>query len=294
MKGGTIVLDGGDGNDRLDLVGNLSYSTMNFSQATGFERMTITGVYSPGYFTIVLGDATVAKDLRFEVDARAANNYSGFGVSVDASAEQDGSVWLRGSTSGDYFIGSHLDDKLEGDAGDDQLSGGDGSDLLDGGDGNDSLTGGAGNDTLSGGAGNDTLAGGTGDNVIEGGLGTDTVVFDGTSSDYEWHTETDAVGRSCVLVTDTITNETNTLYSVNYLHFSNETIQIVTPGIVLTGTDDADSLNAGSYDDVIYGYAGDDVIYSAQGDDYVDAGRRVARTAYRGVLRDCHLSYIGG
>jgi Ca2+-binding RTX toxin-like protein len=118
-------INGGAGNDTVELAGN--YSNFAFGQHTlmGIETLKLDGGFS---YDLTANDANVASGQVLAVDA------SGLGASnsvrFDGSAETDGSFAFTGGAGNDTFIG---------------------------GSGNDSFTGGLGADTLNGGGGADTF-----------------------------------------------------------------------------------------------------------------------------------------
>ncbi|RDE48787.1 MAG: calcium-binding protein, partial [Candidatus Accumulibacter meliphilus] len=99
-----------------------------------------------------------------------------------------GNDTLIGGGGNDLLYGGQGDDWLAGDEalgsllsmvaqGDDLLDGGDGNDILHGDGGNDTLLGGAGSDGLRGDSGNDVLIGGSGVDDLDGGGGDDLYIF---------------------------------------------------------------------------------------------------------------------
>lgn len=84
----------------------------------------------------------------------------------------------HGGEGADLVQGGTGDDQLAGENGDDRLVGGEGSDALSGHEGEDSLYGGAGADTVLGGGGDDQLIGGDAGDWLAGGLGDDHLVGD--------------------------------------------------------------------------------------------------------------------
>lgn len=76
-------------------------------------------------------------------------------------------------SAGGIQNGGSGNDTLQGRSGDDVLNGGSGNDRLNGGGGDDVLNGGSGDDVLDGGSGDDVLNGGSGNDALEGGAGDD-------------------------------------------------------------------------------------------------------------------------
>jgi hypothetical protein len=126
-----VVVDGGEGNDRID--------------ATGVRLTSVTLLGGLGNDTLLGG---------------AGND------SLDGGAGADR---LDGGPGNDTLLGGDDNDTLLGGAGHDNLDGGAGIDLLDGGSGNDQLLGGAGDDTflVQSGEGRDTQDGGLGTDTLQ-------------------------------------------------------------------------------------------------------------------------------
>lgn len=99
--------------------------------------------------------------------------------------------------------------------------GGSAADTLDGNDGANRLEGNGGDDSLNGGLGNDTLVGGGGNDRLDGGTGSDTAVYSGTSASYQVTT-----GADYTTVTQSGGDGADTLYGVEYLQFSDQTVTI--------------------------------------------------------------------
>ncbi|MBT6385514.1 MAG: hypothetical protein HOJ94_06855, partial [Alphaproteobacteria bacterium] len=142
------VIEGGEGIDRIDVVGSDGVSI-----GAGASIETAVG--------------NVGND-----------NFDGSDLTTRASFYgRDGDDQLTGGSGADYLYGDGGSDTVSGGSGADRLYGGDGTDTLNGGDDNDRLYGNDGSDTLDGGAGNDSLYGGSGDDlfIFGAGNGTDTV-----------------------------------------------------------------------------------------------------------------------
>ena len=134
---GSVAIDGGSGNDRVEVRGG--------------QRTSLTLTGSDGNDSL----------------------FGGMGAeSIDGGAGDD---MLFGGSGNDRINGGTGNDLIQGNTGDDTLVGNDGDDNIHGGSGHDVLTGGAGNDNLSGQGGNDTLIGHDGDDVLNGGAGRDAL-----------------------------------------------------------------------------------------------------------------------
>jgi len=175
---GSDTITGGTGTDTITVTntGSADFTlSAGANDFTGVEKITV--VDKNGYdYSITTDDANIAsgKSLEFDGSGLLANTGATEGVStltVDASAETNGTVKITGGASADV------------------LTGGAGVDTIIGGGGNDQITGGTGYDDLQGGAGNDnfvmateaeyvaTSAGVTSSDTVVGGDGTDTITF---------------------------------------------------------------------------------------------------------------------
>ena len=90
--------------------------------------------------------------------------------------------------------------------------------------------GGSGNDTITGNSADDHLTGGPGNDVLDGGTGNDTAVYTGTLADYSQVHNADGTWTITDLRSGT-PDGTDTLASIEYLQFSDQTATIgtVTP-----------------------------------------------------------------
>jgi Ca2+-binding RTX toxin-like protein len=102
----------------------------------------------------------------------------------------DDSVWNIEDIRTNLFAGTAYTDQVAGDASNNTLYGLAGDDYLYGQGGDDVLDGGAGDDLLTGGDGNDTLIGGAGSDWMDGGAGVDVYCF-GVGSGYDTVKEID-------------------------------------------------------------------------------------------------------
>jgi Ca2+-binding RTX toxin-like protein len=167
IQSGGKLLDGGDGNDYIELVGGL----------TGQSHNTLRGGF--GDDKIIGSDSgeTIFGDFGNDVlSGLGGNDVIEGGSGQDSLSGQDGSDILRGGLDNDYLSGGSGNDFLYGDDADDNLFGSLGNDRLEGANGNDFIGGGDGNDELIGGNGSDSLYGGAGTNRMEGGAGNDSLI----------------------------------------------------------------------------------------------------------------------
>lgn len=190
------LFEGGAGNDRLILLGNVNLSSTDFASVSGFERIDLVKATS-----IEMALASNITDLGGElVIQRFNSSIKSLDVSdMDASqkvtlegtekvqlSNNGGTVFaadsfntlIYGGSGQDEIQGGNGDDQFFGGAGQDTLSGGEGSDLILGGDGNDSLYGGKQFDYLDGGNGADTIFAGQDADVVNGQDGDDLIYGD--------------------------------------------------------------------------------------------------------------------
>jgi serralysin len=152
---------------------------------------------------------------------------------------------------------------------------------------------GSGNDLLHGNSVDNALNAGAGDDLIDGGSGTDTAIYGVTRAS----ATITAVGDGSVRIVSP--EGTDTLRNVEYVAFSDETVDIrnfrnkITgndANNTLTGTDiwehivglggddtaygngGSDLLEGGDGNDVLHGGTGNDVLYGDAGDDYLSGG----------------------
>jgi Ca2+-binding RTX toxin-like protein len=248
----TGIVDGGDGNDLLDMSGTQygfpAYGGAGDDTLIGGSNETLHGgegndvLYGPDWRADLFGDA--------------------------------GNDTLHGSNDGDRCYGGDGDDVL--------YAGNWRGNILDGAAGNDTLIGAAGNDSLVGGDGDDLLTAGAGGNAIDGGAGVDTAAFVGKLSEY-WVAYNSSSATYTVI--DSVHNRegADTVANVELLQFSDGTVAIAdavnntdtfgTPGNDnLVGTSSADAINGLWGDDTIDGAAGDDVLTGWTGDDSLLGG----------------------
>jgi Ca2+-binding RTX toxin-like protein len=199
-EAGNDTVDGGLGNDTLDLFGNaiLTFSTSpsaaNADTVVRFESgqdkiqldlPAHTALGARGNFTS--GDARffAASGAASGQDAtdRIVYNTSNGNLYYDADGSGAGAAQLIATLQGAPTLAATdiavIDTRSApaGTAGDDWMAGRDGfvNDSFSGGAGNDRFEGREGDDTIDGGDGNDTLDGGDGGDFVTGGAGNDTL-----------------------------------------------------------------------------------------------------------------------
>jgi Ca2+-binding RTX toxin-like protein len=279
------VLRGGEGNDTLTGgrgaggifeggAGNDQITSPSIGQALGGsgDDVIITSGAHPvaqpvlidggeGFDTLTFqwfgwsGDATTSLDM---------SRVTGFeritGVNTQMTLRLVDSNVLAGAvlvvTSDTHGPGVRIDGSLERDGRLDIT----GMPALYGYSGADTLTGGGGADTLRGLSGDDTLTGGGGNDSLDGGEGYDTAVFSGARSAY-----------SIVLTADRLIitgpDGVDELVGVNRLVFADQTVEVDLPGVVLVGSDNADTLTGSEGLDSLSGAGGNDLLVGRLGND---------------------------
>ncbi|HUH88514.1 MAG TPA: peroxidase family protein [Pusillimonas sp.] len=208
----TITIDGGDGDDVVDISSLLSAHRIVFRSNGGNdmivgalrpqdviqlpEGMTQEGstLSSTNGLTTITGDGhsvtfaseglptiQLAGGQTFVIDSNPDDDDDGLDDDddddwvdddADVGEEPDGSPGPQPEAS--QGVGS-AGGVQNGGSGADTLRGNSGDDVLNGGSGNDRLFGGGGDDVLNGGSGNDVLDGGAGDDILNGGSGNDAL-----------------------------------------------------------------------------------------------------------------------
>ena len=260
---GSVVLDGGDGDDTFYAYQGY-YNTTGFAYGTesllggsgndlfyvstagimvnggvGYDRV---GFYLPGYtWTISVTDNGINQTVGIAAINNTTTYYGVEGFSLASNT-------LGTSTLKLVATGSSIDNTFGGGQQNDELHGGGGS---------DTLTGYAGQDLLYGDDGNDFLTGGTGNDRLDGGNGIDTAIVDKASSAFTMTTDTDGA----VILTDSDTGTTSLgtdrLYGIELLRTTSGTIGLASP-IVLDL--DGDGIHLGGITDgVAFDMDGDGV-----------------------------------
>ncbi len=152
---GSLALEGGDGNDVLNVAAGIKQSVGLFG---GDGNDSLSG--GSGNDTL---------------EGAAGNDELRGNTGNDLLIGGDGNDTLRGNDGNDTLGGGLGNDKLYGGNGNDAISGGDGNDSAYGDAGDDTVLGDAGNDQLYGGAGRDIVLGGDGDDFVDGGASSDTL-----------------------------------------------------------------------------------------------------------------------
>ncbi len=189
---GTVVLDGGFGDDVFDLnhgvfssgqtfIGGDGLDVLDFSTYGGNYYVDLSlgymesgGLFSQYGFVFQIETVNAGSGADTLVGDDFANQLSGGGGN-DMIEGGGGRDLLSGGRGDDTILGGTGRDTIFGGGGDDNVRGGRQADLIRGNGGNDTLRGDGGNDTIAGGNGNDRVIGGGGNDRLVGGRGNDTL-----------------------------------------------------------------------------------------------------------------------
>jgi len=220
---------------------------------------------------------------------------------------------IFGDGGHDEITGSNASDTIDGGTGNDTLNGGQGSDTVFGGEGHDQLRGEAGNDTLEGGNGHDILYGGDNSDVLNGNAGFDYLDGGNGSDVYyvgldnagfvDEYNDTGAFGYDVIRAAEDGTviglitgfGPDNGIEAITAFNTSNVTIggtndaevwdfsqtQISNISFInalgghdrVTGSTQADNINAGDGNDFVNGGNGNDYLIGGNGFDELLGGR---------------------
>lgn len=239
--GGADTIDGGDGTDQVTyrssaagVVVNLATGTGTGGDAAGDTFVSIEDIEGSAFADALTGNAGTNG-----ISGGDGNDVieGGAGADIiDGAGGTSDTASYAGSSSGvtvnlSTFSGSG------GDAAGDQIYN---TENILGSAHADTLIGNSFANILIGGSGNDTLQGGEGNDTLVGDLGDDTAVFAGTRASA---TITNASGIITVVSTD----GTDSLYSIEFLQFSDKTVAVADlfPSSTINVTTTLDVVNAG-------------------------------------------------
>ncbi len=233
------ALIGNDGNDTLSGLGGRDMLT------GGNGNDLLDG--GAGLDSAVFNGAAAARVNLASTAAQA----TGYGLDRLVSIEN-----VTSGSGNDVLTGTAAANRLTAGSGNDSVVGAGGNDTLEGQTGNDTLDGGRGDDLLNGGDGADMIDGGIGNDVMLGGGGIDCAIF---------------VGSTAVIVNLSVTVAQDTGYGMDRL----QDVECVTSGTgndSLTGSVQANALNAGEGNDVLFGERGNDTLRGNTGKDILVGG----------------------
>lgn len=258
--------------------------------------MTATGDFLN--ITNELGEQTI-----FNIEAISASS-GGDVINLSSADIVLGNMTLSGANGNDILWANAGNDTIDAGAGDDIIDGGPGNDTITGGQSNDIIYGGEGDDTIRGGTQDDIMMGGAGndtyisepflgfafyDTIIEG-AGADVNVLILGPGGHSLANMVFTVEGNDLLISavggngltrvvgqfDTPDSGLDTVVFSDGSTFDLRTIEPPPPANiptenddVLTGTADADTINALGGDDTLDGLEGDDTLFGGEGDDTV-------------------------
>ncbi|WP_318392003.1 calcium-binding protein [Enterobacter sp.] len=318
LKGGagndTYMFNAGDGQDYISENNTGGADVLRLGEGllpddVILQRKTTTGLK---------GSDSLIITFRTSPDSITLDNYFGSSsYQVEQIAFADGTVWDMNVVKGLLLTGTDDAQTLTGFKEGSEIHAAGGNDTLRGSDGKDTFYGDADNDTLDGGYGDDLLVGGTGNDTLKGGAGNDTYLFNaGDGQDYisenntggtdvlrlgegllpddvvlKRKTTTGLQGSDSLIITFRNSTDSITLdnyfgsgkYQIEQIAFVDGTVwdMNVVKGLLLTGTDDAQTLtgfkegseiHAAGGNDTLRGDNGKDILYGDAGNDTLDGG----------------------
>jgi Ca2+-binding RTX toxin-like protein/AraC-like DNA-binding protein len=259
--GGITHVDGGNGDDTLDL--------------TYLQGQVTIDTVAGGPTTVTASDGTQVIYENVEnlwtndmIIGTSGNDTLNGGAGNDTIVGNGGDDVIIGGDGDDSIIGSNGDDIIDAGSGNDIVFAGSGNDSISAGDGDDSVNAGDGNDTVDGGNGNDTLFGGNGDDSLAGGEGNDVLSGDNGSDTLLGGNGDDSLaggGDNDVLSGD---NGNDTLLGGN----GNDSLAGGEGNDVLSGDNGSDTLLGGNGDDSLAGGEDNDVLSGDNGSDTLLGG----------------------
>ena len=322
------VLNGGANNDLFNyLIGAGGEDAANFAQDTiagggGTNTVQFAGdndVIADAAFAnktainvVALGDGNNSLTLAATAQAAVAvlTVTAGTGNDLVNAAALGESLTVDSGDGNDTVSGSAFADSLVGGAGADTISGNDGNDTLNGGDGVDSLLGGNGNDRFLYASG-EFIAGET----VDGNAGVNTVAFTADAqtvvdADFTFKQNIQALAFAngansavlealAALATSDLTVTSGTGNDTINADLLGESI-VVDSGAgddSILGSDQADTINAGSGNDTIDGGVGNDSLLGGDGNDvflYANLEFVAAETVNGGTGTNTVLFQVNG
>ena len=279
------TITGGVGTDALIVLTAGNAHTATYTNIATIESITYSLANTSATINATLADGNFVNLDSAPITATAITS----AVTIDASAENDSTVDIKGGTAGDTLTGTDTYLTLSGDT----ISGGNGADTIDGSLGGDTISGGAGADTF---VYNDvTDSASLPDSITDFLSGTDKlkIALNYSSSTQDLIVTGDVTtGKtSKSAVQDALTGTRgqatyNTETSQLYVNYNNDnlitsldyTIGLNAGATALTTVADADiiwNITTGSGADTVTGNVGADIISTGTGIDTVFSGRGI-------------------
>lgn len=279
---GPMMIDGGDGDDRVDYSAVSKNSSINvrvdadgkylvekyFSDAQMMEEEIKTSEHQ-------YGKRREKLEYRDVVISSWSGSVSDTLSSVEMITGSPGNDRFVGADASDFFYGGGGADDLEGHGGNDILSGGEGDDQLRGGDGDDLLIGEAGNDEIQGDAGDDVIrqADDMDEDDIDGGNGFDIVDYSSDISSDKYFNASTLSNKGIRVIADLQAGRVKK-YAVNLVFDENIYVQDRLKNIEgLVGSASDDELHGDEQDNLLDGIEGADIIHGRGGNDTLIGGR---------------------
>jgi serralysin len=288
-------IDGGDGNDRILLMGAGTFDFTGNFNVWNVEEIEFAADGTNVDKTIRMGNKELdhaSELMNMLVDGNgAAGADDTIIVDIDGPDDLDMSGWtflhwysassggnnidriiVNGNAERNVIVGSSQDDILNGGGGDDNINGGALNDLIDGGSGNDWLVGGSGIDTLNGGDGNDTITSDGDGGTYTGGGGNDMML-----SGNGGQTMDGGAGRDFI---DLRANSGDYLFNMktgatNLANDSFTRFEEARMGIgndTVKGAGAGNRIDGGNGKDKLIGLGGKDTLTGGQGNDILKGG----------------------
>ncbi|MCA0404937.1 MAG: hypothetical protein LCH39_02135 [Proteobacteria bacterium] len=294
FRGGETLLDGGNGNDTLQLAAAGGMTTVDFRVSSGadqssgdattianFENLNAAAINTGlTVFGSVAGNTLITGSGADTIDGNGGADVIDAGAGDDAVVYRGTETSINGGTGNNTLelraattVNLGAGDATSGDAVNVSnfinidatalstgisITGSAAANVLRGGSGDDTIDGAGGADTIDAGAGNDTVTARGAETSIDGGATTDTLVLlAGTA--------VTAVNFAVSAGADQTTGDVTTI-----ANFENLNAGAVTSALTVTGSSSANVFTTGSGNDVIRGGGGADVISAGGGNDTVD------------------------
>ncbi|WP_338699118.1 VCBS domain-containing protein [Bradyrhizobium sp. 26S5] len=273
---GADTLTGGAGNDTL--TGGAGADTFNVNSGTDI----ITDLGAGGTDILVVSSGATANATAAAAWTATSASSNG-GANAGSATVNAGGFNLNVSAATAGIFGWTLTNA--GNSTGVTLTGSAGADLLTGGTGNDTLIGGVGNDVLTGGAGNDTMTGGANIDSFVVDAGTDTITDLGAGGSDSLQVSSGATANATAAANWTAAATINQGTAVvtasgfnidvsgalgtngwNLTNAGNAT------GVILTGSNFADTISGGSGSDTLSGGSGADTLTGGAGNDTLTGG----------------------